>query len=117
MGDKPVPRSWPIGLLVAWVLLFAIGGGLLGAWNSSVDHCVYNYEVTVDTVYDCNENYGLYQGAAACFAIGAIVKLAFWIILFARCIQIRRARQQPQVVYGTPQQAAEAGAAGKPQYQ
>ena len=86
-------------------------------WNSSVNRCVYNYETTVDTVYDCNKNYGLYQGAAACFAIGAIVKLAFWIILFARCIQIRRARQQPQVVYATPQQAAEAGSAGKPQYQ
>jgi hypothetical protein len=77
---KPISKWWWIGLLIAWIIFLIIGGALIGVDSSSC----YGY--------DCDESDSTLNGAFACFAIGGILHLAFWILLVVWLTQRRRAR-------------------------
>ena len=79
---KPMSKWWWIGLLISCIILIGIGGGLIAAGeNSCLD-------------YDdaCLGSDSLYYGAYACFAIGGILHLAYWILLIIWLTKRRRAR-------------------------
>lgn len=108
-GKAPMSRWWPLGIFCSSVLFFVIGGGLLGAWSSSFN--CYGY-------YDfCYGNAGEWNGGIACIVIGAILKLAFWVVLIVWCVQRRRSSAPSTIVYVNAQAAAEAGTVAKPQPQ
>jgi len=108
-GKAPISHWWPIGLFCSSVLFFVLGGGLLGAWSSSV-FCDGYYDI-------CYGNVGEYNGGIACIAIGAILKFAFWVVLIVWCVQRRRSHAPSTVVYVNAQAAAEAGTVAKPEPQ
>jgi hypothetical protein len=107
---EPISRWWWISLLIGWLLFFIIGAGLIGAWSSgSGGGCSYNqFDGYYDNCYSGNN--GLFYGGVACFAIGGVIKLAYWIMLILWCVQ-RRRYLAPVVYVNGP--AAEAG---KPYY-
>lgn len=91
-------RKWLVAFLLLTIIFFATGGGLLGAW--------YNSPVSCDDFGDCSlGNPGLWNGAIACLAIGAICKLAFWITAIVRCTR----RNQTTIIYTNAPGAVEAG--------
>jgi hypothetical protein len=80
---------WFISLFLAAIVLFIIGGGLVGAWiNSATSYDSYD---DYDTD-DFTNNDGEYYGAVACFALGGICKLVAWILLIVWCVQRRSTR-------------------------
>ena len=109
-GKAPLSHWWVIGVFCASVLFFIIGGGLLGAWSSSLICDGYYYDI-------CYGNAGEWDGGIACIAIGSILKFVFWVLLIVWCVQRRRSRAPSTVVYVNAQAAAEAGTAAKPQPQ
>jgi hypothetical protein len=112
-SKEPISRWWPIGLLIASIAFFVIGGGLIGAWSSS-STCSY-YDTGYDTYFDCNTNIGEWDGGIACLVIASLIKFAFWVVLIVRCVQVRRSRGPSTVVYVNAQAAAESGTAPKHQ--
>jgi len=106
----PMSHWIPIGIFCASVFFFVLGGGLLGAWASSTS-CSYDY------YYDfCTGNVGEYDAGIAFIVIGALLKLAFWVVLIMWCVQRRRLRSSPSTaVYVNAQASAENGQANKPQ--
>jgi hypothetical protein len=86
-------KWWFISFFIAAIVLFIIGGGLVGAWISSATSYVSDYDTydNYDT-YDYTYNNGEYYGAVACFALGGICKLVAWILLIVWCVQRRRTR-------------------------
>jgi hypothetical protein len=108
MDKKPISKWWPIGVFCSSVFFFALGGGLLGAWSSSV-----NYDYYYD--YSYGGNAGEWSGGIACIAIGAVLKFVFWVLLIVWCVQRRRARAPSTIVYVNAQANAEAGTVQKPQ--
>jgi hypothetical protein len=112
-SKAPISRWWPIGLLIASIVFFVIGGGLIGAWTSS-ESC-YDYDYGYDTYYTCGANAGEWDGGIACLVIASLIKIAFWVVLIVRCVQLRHSRAPSTVVYVNAQAAAEAGTAPKPQ--
>jgi hypothetical protein len=108
-GKAPISKWWPIGFFCGAVFFFVLGGGLLGAWSSSVD-CIYDYYSDY-----CGGNDSEWNGGIACIAIGAILKFVFWVLLIIRCVQIRRTRAPSTIVYVNAQANAEAGTVQKPQ--
>lgn len=112
-GRAPVSQWWPIGLLISSIVFFVLGGGLLGAWSSS-SYCTYDYDYGYDY---CIGNASEWDGGIACIVIGAILKLAFWVVLIVWCVQRRRSRSPSTVVYVNAQAAAESGNAPKAQPQ
>jgi hypothetical protein len=112
-SKAPISRWWPIGLLITSIVFFIIGGGLLGAWSSSAA-CSY-YDDGYDTFYTCGANAGEWDGGVACLVIAALIKIAFWVVLIVRCVQMRHSRAPSTVVYVNAQAAAESGTAPKAQ--
>lgn len=100
---KPVmSKWWPISFFIAAIILFIVGGGLVGAWSSSVDNFDYEY-------YNFDTYNGLYYGGIACFAIAGLCKFVGWILLIVRCTQTQRSRStavaygyQPPNAYAAP---------------
>lgn len=92
-AKRPLSKWWPIGILIAAVVLFVIGGGLLGAYyNSFNTGCTsidsYSYD---DYCYGYG-NAGLWDGGIACIALGGVLKLTFWILFIIYRTQRRRYR-------------------------
>lgn len=87
-SSPPIPFSmavskwWPIGLLIATLICFAVGGGLVGG---SMDTSSGYYDSPVAF-------YGMFFGGVAFLVIGALTKLAFWVFLIVYCVQRRRLR-------------------------
>jgi len=94
----------PIGIFIASVFFFVLGGGLLGAWGASSNCLDTNYD---GTYYVCSGNNGEFYAGIAMIAIGAILKFAFWIVLILWCVQRRRSRST--IVYVNNHIAAENG--------
>jgi len=108
-APSPMSKWWPIGLFISWVIFVIIGGGLIGAWNSNVQYGSYYGEYGGHV-----ENMSQYYGAIACFAIGGILQLTFWIVLIVWRVQRRRSPPvvSTSVIYAnTP--SAEAARADK----
>ncbi|OCK92081.1 uncharacterized protein K441DRAFT_663790 [Cenococcum geophilum 1.58] len=109
-GKGPISKWWPIGCFCFSVLFFVLGGGLIGAWSTSVG-CSYYYDYTDY----CYGNVGEWNGGIACLAIGAVLKFVFWVLLVVWCVQRRRSRAPATIVYVNAQANAEAGTVQKPQ--
>lgn len=112
-GKAPISKWWPIGCFCSSVFFFVLGGGLLGAWSSSL--CSYGYGGYGGYSDSCDGNSGEWNGGIACIAIGAILKFVFWVLLIIWCVQRRRARTPSTIVYVNAQANAEAGTFQKPQ--
>lgn len=110
-GKAPISKWWPIGCFCSSVFFFVLGGGLIGAWSSSVG-CSYYYTDYTDYCYG---NVGEWDGGIACIAIGAILKFVFWVLLIVYCVQRRRTRAPSTIVYVNAQANAETGTVQKPQ--
>lgn len=94
-------RWWPISFFIAALVFIIIGGGLIGAWTSSVNNF---YD---DDSFDTVGNNGEFYGGVACLVIAGICKLVGWILLIVRCMQ--RQRSPPTVIaypYQPPNQYA-----------
>ncbi|KAK4148884.1 hypothetical protein C8A00DRAFT_19363 [Chaetomidium leptoderma] len=92
------PRSrfskwWPISFFISAVLFFIIGGGLIGGYSATAYDCL-------DSYYSCSGvgNNGMWYGAVACFALGAICKLVAWILFIVWCVK-RDSRQPASIAY------------------
>jgi len=81
--------------MIATVICFAIGGGLIGAWASS-DNCS-----VVDDEGDvvCSGTNGEYYAGLAFIVIAVILKISFWITLIVYCVQRRRSRNVAPIIY------------------
>jgi hypothetical protein len=108
----PISRWWWLSLLIGWIVFFIIGAALLGTWSSGSGNVVCGYDSYDGYDDNCSATgaNGLFYGGVACFAIGGVLKLAYWIMLIIWCTQ-RRRYLAPVVYVNGP--AAEAG---KPYY-
>jgi hypothetical protein len=104
---RPMSKWWWIGLLIAWIIFVLIGGALIGVWASKTGvHCGY-YTCSVDDLT------GEYYGGLACFAIGGILHLAYWIVLIVWCTKRHRYQTVPVTYISGPSVES---AADKPFY-
>jgi hypothetical protein len=92
-AKRPLSKWWPIGVIIAAVIFFAIGGGILGAYYNS-----FNTGCTSYDDYSYNDycysygNIGLWDGGIACLCLGGVLKLTFWILFIIYRTQRRRYR-------------------------
>lgn len=77
-----ISKWWPIGLLIATLICFAVGGGLVGG---SIDTSSGYYDSPVAF-------YGMFFVGITFLVIGVLTKLAFWVFLIVYCVQRRRLR-------------------------
>ncbi|KAK4247532.1 hypothetical protein C7999DRAFT_41184 [Corynascus novoguineensis] len=114
-------KWWPLGFFIAAILMFIIGGALVGAWSASYD-CYYSSSYYSSS---CDGNSGLLYGGAACFVIGGLLKLTAWILLIIWCVK-RSTRNTTSISYNyqplnyagpAPTAAPVAPAAPAPLYQ
>jgi len=93
-GRSGLSKWWPISFFLITLVLFIVGGGLIGAWVSSAQNSIVDsYNSDYDSYYTTySANNGLYYGALACFALGGICKLTAWILLIVYCVQRRNSR-------------------------
>lgn len=126
-GAVPIPAKrshfskwWPISFLIAAILFFIAGGGLMGGWTASAVDCVDDYYSSYSSYSSCYKtgNNALFYGAIACLALGGICKLVFWILLIVWCV--KRSSRAPIVSASYTYQpinnhTAYAGAAAVPQ--
>lgn len=104
--NRPISRWLPIGFLITAIVFFAVGGGLLGAYTSSIStNCGFGYSGYGYYNATCGlGNIGLWDGGIACIAIAAFFKLLFWISLIMYCVRRRRYLQYTSNPY--PMQSA-----------
>ncbi|KUJ12845.1 uncharacterized protein LY89DRAFT_687791 [Mollisia scopiformis] len=74
----------PMGVLIAWICCFIIGGGLIGAFESG-SICIENDEFTTT----CYGNTGEWYAGIAFIVIAVLLKFTFWVLLIVRCFQRR----------------------------
>lgn len=119
-------KWWPISFFIAAVVMFVVGGALVGTYLANTSDCwnsyTYSYysDYNYDYDYSCGSSHdGEFYGGVACFVIGGICKLVAWILLIIFCVKRRRSihqtvvtqyyntappvAQQPQQPYGAPQ--------------
>lgn len=96
----PLTKWWPIGFFIAAIVFFIIGGGLAGSAASSDSNCYANYSAYNSSYSDyisCLEDSANEARAGiAFFVLGALLKLAAWVLLLLYCVQRRRTRAQAQ---------------------
>lgn len=93
---KPMSKWWWIGLLIAWLIFVLVGAALIGIWASNSGlHCDY-YTCTSDDFT------AEYYGGLACFAIGGILHLAYWIVLIVWCTKRNRYQTVPVTYISGP---------------
>jgi hypothetical protein len=96
---KLMSKWWWIGLLIAWLIFVIAGAALIGVWvSNSTPHCSYDSYFE----YICEDGNGLtgaYYAALACFGIGGILHLAYWIVLIVWCTKRRRVVETVPLTY------------------
>lgn len=85
--QHPISKWWPIGLGITSLLLYAIGGGLVG--NSAYTDGYYIY---LDT--------GKYYGGIALCALGSFAFIAFVVMLVLYFVRRNRITHQAETSHG-----------------
>lgn len=81
-----ISKWWPVGLFITSIILFAVGGGLIGGSLGSSSSYYYGY------LYYYTNNSMFYAGLAL-IVIGGLVKISFLVALFLFCVQRRRSNR------------------------
>lgn len=94
---KGMSRRWPLAFFFGAIVMFIVGGALVGVYLSNTSSCFgdSSYDYYNNDDFDCASNHnGEFYGALACFIIGAVFKLIGWVLLMLYCIKRRRSHQQ-----------------------
>lgn len=115
-------KWWPISFFIGAVVMFVVGGALIGTYLANASNCWDSYSYSSyyydDYDYSCSSGHdGEFYGGVACFVIGGVCKLIAWILLIIFCVKRRRSINQtvatqyytvpptgqPQQPYNVPQ--------------
>jgi len=88
-------RWWPSSFFLGAVVMFIVGGALVGSYLSNANCFSSSYFHYNDDDWDCTpKRNGKFYAAVACFIVGGVFKLIAWILLILYCIKRRRSREQ-----------------------
>ena len=97
-AQQPISKWWPIGLGIASVVLFAVGGGLVGSSAYTDGYYIYI-------------NTGMYYGGIAICALASFAFIAFIVMFILYFVRRNKTAQHVEnghgvVNYAQPQTAA-----------
>ena len=99
MAGSRMSKWWPIGVFIAALIFIVIGAALIGVYEGSCISDSFNYNYYDDNYLDYDNYYivcdpiGEFYGGIACIVIGALLKIAGWILVLIWCIKRRHARR------------------------